>query len=74
MASASESNFIAALKLQDFARVGGCGDLEPEPFDDLADPCDLGGVRLGELALAEPQAVFQPDTDMPAAACAATGI
>src|SRR5262245_33873281 len=37
---------------------------EPEPLDDAAYAADLLAVAAGELALADPQAVFQADAHM----------
>ena len=49
-AGASEVHPVAALELEDLARLVGRGDLEAEALDDLARRRDLLGVRFGELA------------------------
>src|SRR5216683_3043932 len=59
--SPSEPDLIAALEREDLARLVRAGELEPEALDDLACSLDLHGVRLGELARADPQRIFEPD-------------
>src|SRR3546814_16674726 len=62
----SESDIVASLEREDFAGLGGCGDLEAEAFEDLADAGDLGGVGGGEHALVEPEVILQPHAHMAA--------
>src|SRR5260370_25653516 len=42
-----EGDLVAALELQDIARLGGAGDLERELFQDGANAADLLGIGLG---------------------------
>src|SRR5260221_12232428 len=58
-----EGDLVAALELQDIARLGGAGDLEREIFQDGANTADLLGIGLGELALAEIDRILKPDAD-----------
>ncbi len=43
-APTSECDLVAAFQRQDFPRLVGAGDFEPQSFDDLARPADLLGV------------------------------
>src|SRR5689334_8819076 len=61
-----KANLIAALQRQDFARIVGRGDLEPQTLDDPAHLSHLVGVRLGQSTPAEPEAVLEPNADVPA--------
>src|SRR6266404_5154650 len=63
---ASEGDPIAALELQDVARLRRAGDLKREIFQDGADAADLIGIGLGELALADIDRVLEPDADIAA--------
>ena len=47
-------------------RIVGRRDLEPQPLDDLPRRAHLRGIRLGELAGSEPQAVLEPDAHVAA--------
>src|SRR3954463_11650771 len=56
-----ERNPVAALEVEHLPRLVGGGDLERQAGQDFANARDLVGVALGELAAAEPQAVFEAD-------------
>src|ERR1700682_3511024 len=58
----SKSDGAAAFELQDLARLVRSGNGEAHPLDDLPHGADLRGVRFGELAGSEPQAVLETDT------------
>src|SRR6516165_10967984 len=58
-----ERDLVGALEREDLARLVGRGDLEPQPFEDLARHADLVGIGGGELALADPQRVLEADPD-----------
>src|SRR5207249_4680686 len=62
----SEPDVVPALQTEDLARVVGSCDFEPEPFDDLPRGAHLRGIRFGQRAGSEPQAVLETDADMPA--------
>src|SRR5262245_22339391 len=62
----SECDLVGSLQFQDGARLAGRGDLEPQPFYDLAGHCDLFGIRFGEPAAPRPEAVLEPDADVAA--------
>src|ERR1700723_3238546 len=57
--SDSESDLVAAFQRQDLPRLVGRRDLQAKSFDDLANLRHLIGIRLRELAGADPQAVFR---------------
>jgi hypothetical protein len=57
---------VAALQAEPGAGFVGRGGLEGESFEDAADLRDLLGVRAGELALAEIDAVLEADPDVAA--------
>src|SRR6185437_3585001 len=61
-----EGDHVAALELQDLARLRRACDLEGEIFEDRADAADLVAVRLGELALADIDRILEADADVAA--------
>src|SRR5665213_264574 len=62
----SETDLVASFQRQYFPRLVGRCDLQAKPFDDLSNLRHLVGIRLCELAGADPQAVFETDADIPA--------
>src|SRR5688572_23242314 len=56
-----ESDAVAALEAEHRPRLGRGGDLAAERLEHLAHLGDLLGVRPRELALADEQAVLEPD-------------
>src|ERR1044072_9212064 len=62
----SETHLAAALEHQDLARLVRGGDLQSQPLDDLPHLGDLRGVRLGELARADPERVLEADAHIAA--------
>src|SRR5947207_8097598 len=59
--SKSKIHPVPALEHQDFARLIRRRDFQSQPLDDLARLGDLRGIRLGELAGADPQRVLKAD-------------
>src|SRR6516165_11790206 len=57
----SERDLVSALELEDRACLVRGRDFEAKSFDDLARLRDLGGIRLGQLAGADPQRVLEAD-------------
>src|SRR5947209_211460 len=62
----SEADLVAALQLQHRAGIVGGGEFEAEALDDLPGLGDLLGIRLRELAGADPQRILQADANVAA--------
>src|SRR5688500_13665958 len=61
-----ETDIPASFELQHLPRVGRRGDRQPELLEHAARLADLLGVRPGELAAAQPQAVLEADAHVAA--------
>src|SRR5262245_13790415 len=62
----SEVDIACSFEAEPVSRPAGRGHGVSERFDDAADFCDLAGVRWGEFAWADEQAVLEADSKVAA--------